>query len=203
MSCRAARRRGCLAALASLLLIGAGAAACAPGATPSPTYTEVPIGPTVWPEGTTGQYGLHIQPSLLGRLPATVDAYRIAEDTVSETGALDDPDLGKTFDNYAAGAIGAVGAANWLAVVVAHFSPANQTPDAYEQWVADWDATACSQADGVGTTGQEQIGDWLTDTATCIGGPVVYTTILDDYTVVSSLGQGPRDLGRQLIEALH
>jgi len=188
--------------LGALLAAALAAAACGPAATPSPTYTAVPVGPTVWPAGTTGQYGLRIEPSLLGRLPSTVDAYRLAEDTITEHAALDDPELPKIFDNYAAATIGAVGSENWLVVVIAHFNPENQNPDAYDTWVGTWFTSACSPADGVGATAQEQIGDWLTDTATCKGGPQVYVVILSDYTVVSTLGGGPRDLGRKLIPAL-
>ena len=40
--------------------------------TDSPSETQIAVGPSAWPSGTTGQYGLHIDPSLAGT-PASVD----------------------------------------------------------------------------------------------------------------------------------
>ena len=101
--------------------------ACAPGPSPAPAFTDIPIGATPWPSGTTGQYGLHIDPSLLARLPETVDAYPLVEDGFSEGQALNDADLARTFDNYAAASIGVITDTDWLNVVIGHFKPESQT----------------------------------------------------------------------------
>jgi len=181
-------------------LVGAG---CAPAVTPTlPLYTEVPIGPTAWPAGTIGQYGLHIDPTLLARLPATVDAYQIVEDPDSESVAMGDPDLARTFDRYSAARIGEIGDTNWLALVIGHFS-ASAGSDAYSGWVDDYATGACSQANGVVDQGQETINFWNVDTATCGGGPVVYTLSLQNGIVLSMFGFGPLDLGRRLIDSLY
>jgi hypothetical protein len=180
------------------------AAACGPGsATPTPFDTEVPIGPTPWPSGTTGQYGLHIDPSLLAKLPETVDAYPLVEDPISEGSDMQDPDLAKTFDRFAAAAIGDVGADNWLNVAIGHLKPAAQSSDVYQAWVAQYAAGACSQANGVAATTQSTINDWPVDVATCGGGPLVYTLQLPDGVILSMFGMGSRDLGRKLIEAIY
>jgi len=188
----------------ALLAVAVAAAACSPaGPTPEPQYTAVPIGATPWPSGTTGQYGLHIDPSLLGKLPRSVDAEPLVEDVDSESVALDSADLARTFDGYAAATIGAVGDANWLKLAIGHFQAANQTPDVYSAWVDQYATGACSQADGVSSTAQSTINDWLVDVATCGGGPTDYTLSLGGGVVLSMFGYGPRDLGRQLIGALY
>jgi hypothetical protein len=198
-------------ALAAVLAVSAlAAAACGPAATPTaPLYTEVPIGPTPWPSGTTGHYGLHIDPSLLARLPKSVDAYPIVEDPDSDSAAMDDPNLATTFDGYAAARIGEPADDNWLVLAIGHFKPVlpspgeSDSPDLLESWVADYAAGACSQANGVASTNQETINFWIVDTATCAGGPVVYTLSLGKGVVLSMFDLGPRDLGRKLIQAIY
>lgn len=191
------------AALAAILVFVAACGSAVPTTLPT-TYTAVPIGPTAWPSGTVGQYGLRIDPSLLGRLPASVAALPLQEDAASEAGALGDKDLPNNFDGYAAAAIGVVGSdPDWLNVVIARRKPAAQTPDFYVSWVEEFATGACSQANGVADSSQQTINGWTVDVSTCNGGPVVYTLSLDETILVSMWGMGPRDLGRRLIENLH
>jgi hypothetical protein len=180
------------------------AAACGTEvATPTPPrYTAVPIGPTAWPSGTVGQYGLRIDPSLLGRLPASVGALPLKEDAASESGALDNADLPASLDGYAAASIGMIGDTDWLYVVIARRKPDKLDADFYTAWVEQYATGACSQADGVASSDQQTIAEKTVDVSTCNGGPVVYTVSLEDGLLVSMWGMGPRDLGRKLIEAL-
>jgi hypothetical protein len=190
------------ALLASMSLASA---ACGP-ATPTPAAayeTETHIGPTPWPNGTTGQYGLHIDPSLLARLPETVDAYPLIEDPTTEGTDMADADLAKTFDRFAAAAIGDPSADDWLNVAIGHLKPESQNADVYQAWVAQYASGACSQANGVATTSQTTINDWSVDVATCGGGPVVYTLQLSDGVILSMFGLGSRNLGEKLIEAIY
>jgi hypothetical protein len=191
------------AAFLAVLAIAATLAAACGAATGTPPATEVPLGATAWPSGTTGQYGLHIDPSLLGRLPRNVGAYPLAEDADSELAALSDADLSKTFDNYAAASIGVIGAADWLQLVIGHLRPDMQTADVYTAWVSEYATGACSQADGVSDTNQTTINDWVVDVSTCAGGPIVYTLKLDNGTILSMFDLGPKDLGRMLINQLN
>jgi hypothetical protein len=205
---RALRPRRTAAAFATLMLVIALAAvACGPAATATqPFFTEVPIGPTAWPGGTIGQYGLHVDPSLLGRLPSTVDAYQIVEDPDTEAQAMDDPNVAKVFDRYSAAKIGDIFEPDWISLVVGHFSAAvgsDAYATAYTTWVDDYATAACSQADGVSSTSQETINFWFVDEATCGGGPVVYTLSLQNGFVLSIVGFGPLDLGRRLISSLY
>jgi hypothetical protein len=207
---RGGRRRHSLPGIAAILLaillasMTMAAAACGPASgTPSPYQTEVPIGPTPWPSGTVGQYGLRIDPSLLARLPETVDAYPLLEDALTEGTDMQDPDLPKTFDRFAAAAIGDPTQDNWLNVAIGHLNPDAQGADVYQAWVAQYATGACSQANGVSATSQSTINDWFVDVASCGGGPVVYTLRLSDGVILSMFGMGSRDLGRNLIEAIY
>ena len=198
-------RRRATAAFAALLgSIALAAVACGPGPSPTSLYTAVPLQATPWSGGTTGQFGLHIDPSLLGRLPQTIDAYPLVENAGSESQAMDNADLSRTFDGYAAAAIGVIGDDNWLNVVIGRFKPAMRDPDVAEAWVSQYATGACSQANAVSSTRQETINGWIVDVATCgTAGPVVYTLVLGDGVILSMYGYGPRDLGRKLIEAIY
>jgi hypothetical protein len=189
--------------LAAIALV---VSACLPAASPTPGWTEFPIGPTPWPNGTTGQHGLRIDPGLLRKLPASVDALPVVEDAISEGLALDSPDLAVHFDGYAAAKIGDLGDPDWLQLVIAHFKSEPQSPDTFDlygAWVDYYATGACSQANAVASTGQEQIGDWKVDVATCGGGLTVYTLSLGNGIVLSMFGAGPKNVGRQLIEEIY
>jgi hypothetical protein len=190
---------------AALLASTAGVAAACHDYTPAtPTFTAYQIGPTVWPNGTVGKYGLRIDPTLLKKLPKAVGGFFIEEDAQSEVIALDDQDLPKSFDGYVAAMVGDLTSTDWLALVVVHRnSTAADDADFYQGWAADYAAGACSHASGVATTGQETINDWLVDTATCTGGVNVYTLSLGDGSILSMYDAGPRDLGRLLLQSLY
>jgi hypothetical protein len=182
------------------VLAGCGSAVPSPSA---PAYTAVPIGPTAWPSGTTGQFGLRIDPSLLGKLPAHVGALPIKEDAGTESTGLADADLAKTVDSYAAASVGDIGDADWLKISIAHFKPDSQNPDVLSAWVEQYATGACSQAGGVADKTQPTIGDWLVDMTTCTGGVTVYTLQRGDWDVLSMFEFGPKDIGRQLIASLY
>jgi hypothetical protein len=189
-------------------LVAVAAAACGPAPTPTPpSHTEIAILPTPWAGGTTGQFGLRIDPSLLARLPRTIDAYPLVENTLVEGAALDDQDLARQLETYAAAAIGEPGDDNWLSLELVRFKSDLRSPsvwpDTYETWVGQYAADACSAASDVATTNQETINDWLVDEATCGGGQVVYTLSLGDGEVLSMTGDGPRELGRKLLNSLY
>jgi hypothetical protein len=179
-------------------------AACGvgPATPPPPRYTAVAIGATAWPSGTVGHYGLRIDPSLLGRLPASVWALPLKEDAASESGALDNADLANSFDGYAAASIGFVTDPDFLYLVIGRRKPDKLDADFYTAWVEQYATGACSQANGVASSDQQTINEKTVDVSTCNGGPVVYTVSLEDGLLLSMWGMGPRDLGRKLIEAL-
>jgi hypothetical protein len=185
-------------------VVAIASAACSPGPTSTPSETQIAPASSAWPSGTTGQYGLHIDPSLLGRLPRTVGADPLVEDTSGELAALDDADLARTFDNYAAAAIGVIGVDdNWLQLVIGHLRPESQSADVQTAWISEYATGACSQADGVSNSSQSTINGWVVDVATCAGGPIVYTLSLGNGTILSMFGLGPKDLGKMLIGALY
>ena len=189
--------------MALLMIGGAAVAACSPAESPTPFATEFPIGPTPYPSGTIGQYGLHIDPSLLGKLPRSVDAYVLQEDALDENQAMDNKDLANSFDGYAAASIGQPGDTNWLTLVIGHVKSSVTFADFYPDWVSQYDTGACSQADAVASTGQSTIGGWIVDTATCGGGLDVYSLSLGDGLVLSMFGGGSAQLGTKLIESIY
>ena len=173
------------------------------GASPTPTYTAVPIGPTAWPSGTTGQYGLKIDPSLLGKLPAHAGALPVKEDPGSEATVLDDADAAKTIDRYVAASAGGLLDPDWLNIAVVHFKTESQNEDVYSNWVEQYAKGACSQASGVSGTDQQDIGDFRVDITTCAGGITVYTFQRGDWVVISMYELGPKHIGRALIAAIY
>ncbi|MGZ6315392.1 MAG: hypothetical protein ACXWNI_07175 [Candidatus Limnocylindrales bacterium] len=199
---RATAHRATAVLLAAILVSVAACGVSSP--TPAqPLSTVVPIGPTIWPSGTVGQYGLRIDPSLMGKLPTSVGGLALREDPGSESGALSDADLPNTFDGYAAASIGLVGDADWLYVAIGRLKPDKQNnADFYTAWVVEYATGACSQANGVSGSGQQTIAEKTVDVSTCGGGPIVYT-LVSGGLLISMYGLGPRDLGRKLIESLH
>lgn len=170
---------------------------------PTPLVTSVPIEPTAWPNGTTGTFGLRIDPSLLPNIPSSVGGNPLLEDVGLELIALDDPHYASPFDGYYIAHIGSISDPNWLEVSVASLREGAQTEEFYTSWRDGWFKTACSQADGIGSTSVESINDWQVDVATCKGGVMAYTLRLDNGILVSIMDLGPRRLGRQLIEGIN
>ena len=201
---RAATAPRVAAALLAAVVVCVAACGISPPTVAPLTYTAVPIGPTVWPSGTVGRYGLRIDPSLMGKLPASVGALALVENPGIETQVLGDADLANSFDGYAAASIGSLGDPDWLYVAIGRLKPDKQNnADFYTAWVEEYATGACSQADGVSGSSQPTINDRLVDVSTCKGGPIVYTLSLGDGLLLSMYGLGPRDLGRKLIESLH
>jgi hypothetical protein len=200
-----AHRAATAAAAAAALLIAAAAAGCGSAAiTPSPTPmpTAYSLLPTPWPNGTVGQYGLHIDPALIARIPAVVGGNPLVEDAAMEIAAMDDKSFADAFSGYFVAHLGDITDLNWLQVSVGTLNADAQGSDFYTSWRDGWFGTACSQAGGTSSTTQEWIGDWQVDEATCAGGVMAYTLTLDDKTLVSIMDLGPRRLGRQLITAI-
>jgi hypothetical protein len=191
-----------VAALAVAAIALAGCAGAA--ASPTPAYTAVPIGPTAWPSGTTGQYGLRIDPSLLGKLPSHAGALPIKEDAGSESSVLDDANTANTLDRYAAASAGGIGDADWLKIAIGHFKTDSQNGDVYSAWAEQYATGACSQANDVSGTDQQDIGNFTAvDVSTCAGGITVYTFQRGDWVVVSMYEFGPKHIGRALIAAIY
>jgi hypothetical protein len=192
-------RRLAVLALVAIVLAGCGEAV----ATPTSGRTAVPIGPTAWPSGTTGQYGLRIDPSLLAKLPAHAGALPIVEDAGSESSVLGDAAAANTLDRYVAASAGEVSDPDWVKISLGHFKTESQNADVYSAWVDQYAKGGCSQAGGVAGTTQQTIGDWLVDVSNCNGAVTVYTLQRGDWVVLSMYDFGPKDIGRQLITALY
>jgi hypothetical protein len=189
---------------AACTLAAAGLAGCgASSATPSPGPTSYYVGATPWPNGTVGQYGLRIDPTLLKRLPIAVGGIALTEDAGEEEQRMEDSGLPTRIDRLAAAMAGDLLDTDFLRLEIVHFKPDFQNGDAYSQWIDNYAAEACSQANGIGDSSQAQIGVWLVDISDCNGGVVVYSLALGDGQYLSMFENGPRDLGRILITNLY
>ncbi len=164
--------------------------------------TEVPIGPTAWPQGTVGQYGVRVDPNLSASLPSYVGGNPLVEDPISETLDLDIKSYGEALDSIYVAQVGQVTDLNWVQATLALVKGSAVSPEFYTSWRDQWFKGTCAQADGIASTTQESIDGWSVDIATCAGGPRGYTVILNDGLVLSIVDLGPRQLGRQLIQAL-
>jgi hypothetical protein len=195
--------RGLFGVVAVIALLAVSVSACdSSGPTPTSMYTTYPLGATPWPNGTTGQYGLRIDPSMLKRLPIAVGGIELTEDAGTEAVELDDAGIASTVDTFAAAMANDIGAADWLKVEIVHFKPDSQNGDVYGQWIDDYAFQACSQAGGVGDSSTETINNWVVDAAICNEGVNVYTLSLGNGQYLSMFGLGPKDLGRLLISNL-
>ena len=192
--------RGVALALVAVLAVVAGGCGSAT-ATPTSLYTVVPIGPTPWPNGTVGQFGLRIEPKLLARLPIAISGLAMNEDTESEQTQLDDSTMGDV-EAMAAAKYGDILSGDGLQVWIVRFKPDKQTPDVYSQWIDDYAAGACSQVTGDPIPSQETINNWVVDITTC-GSVSSYSLALGDGEYLSMMGLGSKDFGRLLIQQLH
>jgi hypothetical protein len=173
-----------------------------PGGNGSPDVTEVPIGPTPWPNGTTGQYGLSIDPSLSSYLPAYVGGNPLVEDAGTELLALDDQAYAQAFNSIYVAQVGDITMPNWVQGSVAWLKGQSFGQAFYLSWRDDWFDRSCSEAGGIASKDKQAINDWDVDVATCAGGVHAYTLELTDSILISIVDLGPRQLGRQLIQAL-
>ena len=194
--------------VAALLLAAAAATACTyypepPSPTPAPPGTAVPIMPTGWPNGTTGTFGLRIDPSLLSNIPTVVGGNQLVEAADIEIAAMSDASYAKAFSSYYVAGLGSTADLNWLQVTLGAPRADAQSEDFYTTWRDGWFQTACSQAGGIDTTAQQEINLWQVDVAYCIGGVDAYTLTLDDGVIVSIMDLGPRRLGLQLIQGIN
>lgn len=196
---------------AALLVLATGAAGCGTNTVaPSPTLpaprvqqTAVPLMPTPWPNGTTGSFGLRIDPSLLSNIPTVVGGNPLVEQTDIEILAMNQPQYATAFSGYYVAGLGTITDLNWLEVAIGERKTDAVDQAFYTSWRDDWFQSACSQAGGIASTAQESINDWNVDVATCVGGVDAYTLALDNGVIVSIMDLGPRRLGRQLIQGIN
>jgi hypothetical protein len=165
--------------------------------------TAYPLDPTPWPNGTTGAYGLRIDPNLLSNIPAIVGGNPLQEEVAIESAALDDAHYAAAFNSYYVAGIGSITDLNWIQVSLAALKADANTEDFYTSWRDDWFKASCSQADGIATTSVQSINDWQVDVATCNGGVDAYTLSLDNGVLLSIIDFGPRRLGKQLIQGIN
>jgi hypothetical protein len=123
--------------------------------------------------------------SLLGVLPADIDGNAVTAEEQSFDEAAADPAFA---DHVARAAFAIVTSANDLASgVVAELRPGLLDESFFTDWRETYNDGACSQAGGVATNAETQLGGRTVWIATCAGGLTVYHTQIPDRDLVVSL----------------
>ncbi len=165
--------------------------------------TDAPIAPTPWPNGTTGKYGLRIDPRLAGQLPSSVGGNPLVEDTFAEIDAMGESQYGASFDAMYIAQVGEPTDLNWVQATVATVKGGAIGDEFYASWRDAWYKLVCTQAGGLASSSRETINDWQVDIGLCSGGARAYVLELDNGVLLSLVDVGPRQLGRELIQALN
>lgn len=146
--------------------------------------------------------GTIVDPSLLDRLPASVETVVLTPDaaTAAEIAATIDTEAG-----VEAMAVAIYPSVEDYAVVTV----ARLRTDVFnENWFRDWretfDEGVCQQAGGVDPGHSEiDLAGRQVFRSTCVGGVVIHHVWLSDArSLVSVQGAGPLDLGRMVIESI-
>lgn len=198
-------RRPRLPALLAAALLLAGCGATGPSGAPgsaTPVASSPASQPPASPTQRIGAYGLAIDPSLVRLLPATVGGAAVTESAELEAAAMGDAELPSHVSSYAAATVGSLGDPDWAQVQFLTLKP-----DAGKAFYAAWrdqvDAAGCSQASGVASRVQREIGGWPVDVTTCVGGAMLYQLELQDQGILVSVAAlGPKKLGEQAVAAL-
>ena len=169
-----------------------GTPAAAPSTTPAERATETASSastptPSSTPaaSGSAASGSVVRDDSLLGVLPADIDGNAVTAEEQSFAEAAADPAFA---EHVTRAAFAVVSSPNDLASgVVAEVRPGLLDDAFFTDWRETYNEGACSQAGGVKTTAETQLGGrtvWIT---TCGGGLVVYHAQIPDRNLVVSL----------------
>jgi len=175
-------------------------------ATPSPVPSIAPS-PTPTPEvvatSTPAAGEVAVDPSLLAILPDEVDGLPITENRDGEAAALGDPLLTEVASAIAAGSAFDATTDEFVYAVIVRLLPGAMDGAVFRDWRDSYDEGACSQADGVLSHAETQLGGRTVYIGTCTGGLRTYHLWLEERGVlVSASAVGERRLGEQLVENL-
>jgi len=144
-----------------------------------------------------------IDPSLLIRLPQTVDGLGLIEDPETESHDAADASHAADLAGLAV-AVAADQSSGDLAVVsVVRLNPGVFSDDYYRSWRDTFDQGACSQAGGVAGSAETTIAGHPSFIGHCAGGVLTYHTYLTSGDlIVSVTSLGDRRLGERILEGL-
>jgi hypothetical protein len=179
----------------------AGCGGPAPG-TPTPTVaiTRSPA-PTSSAPSSAVAGGTIVDPSLLDRLPASVETVALTPDSATAA------EIAATIDTTGVEAIAVAiypSVEDYAVVTVARLRGDVFNEDWFRDWRETFDEGVCQQAGGVDPGHSEiDLGGRHVFRSTCVGGVAIHHLWLaESRSIVSIQGAGPLDLGRRVLERL-
>lgn len=186
------------------LLVGVLAGCAGPTPSTAPATTAVTPGPAPTPSApsTAAAVATIVDPSLLDRLPASIDGIALTPDaeTATEIAATIDAETG--IEAMAVAIYPSV--EDYAVVTIARLRPDEFSEDWFRDWRDTFDEGVCQQAGGVDPGHAElELGGRQVFRSTCIGGVVIHHVWLaESRSIVSLQGAGPLDVGRRVLEGL-
>lgn len=206
-----ARRPGLAWLLAALL------AACSPSVSPTPSSSAVPsIVPTSSPASIASASpepsastsagaspAVPIDPTLLAILPLTVDGVAISEVPEVEANLVIDPNLIANASGLAVSLGVNMGPGQFAYIAVIRLKPLVFGNAFFLSWRQSYDEGACSQSNGLKSTGTTTIAGRQVFTGVCAGGAETYHVHLaGPDRLISITSVGTSHYGALLLAAL-
>ena len=184
-------------------------AACSPSASPAPSLAPslapapsaaTPASPVVVASTSPGTSpgaspgaspAVPIDPSLLAILPSTVGGQPLTEVPEVEANLVSDPNLVATAAGLAVALGIDVGSGEFAYIAVIQLKPLVFGNAYYSSWRQSYDEGACSQSNGLKSTGTTTIAGRQVFTGTCNGGAETYHVHLagpDRLVSITSVG---------------
>ena len=190
------------AALGLLIVILAGCGGPPPStADPTVAITRSPV-PTSSAPSSADAGATVVDPSLLDRLPGSIEGIALTPDAVTAA------EIAATIDTEAG--VEAIAVAiypsveDYAVVTVARLRADVFNEDWFRDWRETFDEGVCQQAGGVDPGHSElELAGRQVFRSTCVGGVVLHHVWLPETrSIVSIQGAGPRDVGRRVLEGL-
>jgi hypothetical protein len=183
----------------AIVLLAVLLAACSPSVSPAPSLAPVlSAAPTASPAalpsaGTSpgASPAVPIDPTLLAILPLTVDGQTITEVPEVEANLVTDPNLIANASGLAVALGIDVGSGQFAYIAVIQLKPLVFGNAFYLSWRQSYDEGACSQSNGLKSTGRTTIAGRQVFTGTCLGGADTYHVHLvapDRLVSITSVG---------------
>lgn len=191
-------------ALGVLMVVGAFVAttlALVSSPVPAMPGPSVPAGSVPVGSGSAGS--VPIDPSLLAVLPTRVAGLPLTPDPDTAARIAADPTRARDLAALAVAVAVDPGTGDLAVASVIRVLPGVYSEAYFDDWRATFDAGACSQAGGAGSTIKATIAGHATFIGHCVGGLVTYHVHLTgDDRIVSITSVGAGQLGQLIVEGL-
>jgi hypothetical protein len=193
------------------VLLGGCSPSISPAPSPTPAATASPTAPptaiaSVTPSATSSagaSPAVPIDPSLLAILPLTVDGQTISEVPDVEANLVTDPNLVANSSGLAVALGIDVNTGQFAYIAVIRLKPLVFGNAFFSSWRQSYDEGACSQSDGLKSTGSTTIAGRQVFTGICSGGAQTYHIhLVGPDRLVSITSVGASHYGSLVLAAL-